>query len=170
MTWLIVFVLNKQVLDSHSEAEAWLQRWSEVACSLLCFITGNIGLLAFPVKLGTLQTSYFCICREIFFLSFHFFETISSYTSHVGLALTSLHLRFPGAGTAGMRHNTSLPLFKSHFICVFGWVCIAPCAHGSSQRSEEGVRSLGSGIKGDCETPWGAGNWTWVACKSDKCS
>lgn len=84
----------KQAGLSHSEAEAWLQRWSEVACSLLCFITGNIGLLAFPVKLGTLQTSYFCICREIFSL-FSFFETISSYTSHVGLALTILPSQVP---------------------------------------------------------------------------
>ena len=43
------------------------------------------------------------------------------------------------------------------------------CAWHMLQRTEEGIRHLGIGLKESWEPPRGAGNWTWVFCKGSQC-
>jgi hypothetical protein len=49
-------------------------------------------------------------------------------------------------------------------------VCMCTTCVPDASGGQEGVRSLGTGVRDDCEAHVGTGTQTWVLCQSSKCS
>lgn len=75
-----------------------------------------------------------------------------------------------GDGQTQIRPHTAPSLFFSFilYVMVFSLhVCLCAVSAWCLWKPEDGARALRAGVRADCEPPAvGAGNLTWVLCKS----